>query len=81
MVVEAAPTAAFKVVKPDLLLELLVIAFDTPTQLGEIDKTGQADVGRQARQPVFCRLLLAFGPFDQESFFRPRRAAVEVAPC
>src|SRR5438105_3932632 len=81
VMVEAAPTAPFKVVKADLLLEILVIAFDAPTQLGKIDETGKANVGGQVRQPILCRFLLAFGPFDQEPFFRPRLAAVEVASC
>ena len=39
--VEAAPTAAFKVVKAGLLLEFLVVAFDAPAQLGKIDETGR----------------------------------------
>ena len=56
--VEAAPTAAFKVVKAGLLLEFLVVAFDAPAQLGKIDETGKADVGRQARQ-----LVGSFSPF------------------
>src|SRR5690348_5497383 len=79
--VEAAPTASFEMVKASLLLEFLVIALDPPTQLGKVDEAGKADGGRQARQPVFCRLLLAFGPFDQEPLFRPGFTAVEVAPC
>src|ERR1700739_2724796 len=77
---EAAPATAFKMAKADLLLELLIIALDTPTQLGKIDKTGKADVGRQARQPGLFPLLLVFGPFDQQPFLRPRLGAVEVAP-
>ena len=44
--VEAAPTAPFEVVKSGLLFELLVIAFDAPAQLGKIDETGKANVGR-----------------------------------
>ena len=38
VVVEAAPAAALEVVEPDLLLELLVVAFDPPAELGEADE-------------------------------------------
>lgn len=79
--VEAAPPAPFKVVKAGLLLELLVVAFDAPAQLSKIDETGKTDIGREARQPVLCRLLLAFRPLDQKPFFWPRLAMVEIAPC
>ena len=39
---EAAPSAAFIVTKPDLLLELLVVALDTPAQFGKIDEPAEA---------------------------------------
>src|SRR5512139_3106041 len=77
---EAAPSSSFKMAEPDLLLELLVVTLDTPAQFGQIDETGEADVVRQSRQPILGRLLLAFGPFDEKPFFRPRLTAIEVAP-
>src|SRR3954464_15538870 len=37
MVVEAAPAAALVVPEPKLLLEVLVVAFDAPPELGKLD--------------------------------------------
>src|SRR5882724_12722238 len=76
---KAAPAASLEVSKAEFLLELLVVALDAPAQLGQIDQTGKVDGLRQGRQPVLCRFLLAFGPFDQQPFFGPRFAALEVA--
>src|SRR5436853_402693 len=70
---EAAPSPAFEVPEPNLLLELLIIALDAPAQLSQIDEGGKIDVFRQGRQPVFDRLLLAFGPLDQQPLRRMRR--------
>ena len=36
MVMEAAPASSFEMFEPDLLLEVLIIALDTPTQFGEV---------------------------------------------
>src|SRR4051812_39401055 len=72
MVVEAAPAAALVVPEPQFLLELLVVAFDAPSELGEFDQAHEADVLRQGREPVFGGLLLAFRPLDQEPFRRAR---------
>src|SRR5947208_16665513 len=79
MVMEAAPSAAFEVPEPDLLLELLIIALDAPAQLSQIDEGGKIDVFRQGRQPVFDRLLLAFRPLDQQPLRRMRRGELLVA--
>src|ERR1700747_1123407 len=76
---EAPPASPFKMPKPDLLLELLIVALDAPAHFGEIDQTGEADVPRQRRKPIIRRLLLAFGPFDQQPFVRPGFAAMEVS--
>ena len=35
---EATPAAPFVVAKPDLLLEVLIVALDAPAQLGQIDE-------------------------------------------
>src|ERR1044071_507763 len=70
MMVETAPAAALVVPEPEFLLELLVIAFDAPRELGAFDQALEADVLRQGREPVFAGLLLAFRPLDQEPFLR-----------
>src|SRR5215831_19553000 len=69
--VEAAPSPSFKMSQPDLLLEFLIVAFDPPSQLGNVDELTECDVFRKRRQPIFDRLLLAFGPFNQQPLLRP----------
>src|SRR3954447_22338960 len=58
VMVEAAPAAALVVPEPEFLLELLVVAFDAPPELGKFDQALEADVLRQRREPVFGGLLL-----------------------
>src|SRR3954464_3007924 len=59
--VEAAPAPSFKMSQPDLLLEFLIVAFDPPSQLGNVDELTERDVFRKRRQPIFDRLLLGGG--------------------
>src|SRR4051794_773641 len=63
---EATPAAPFEVPKPDFLLEFKIVAFDTPAQLGEVDKLAEADVGRQRRQQILGRLGFVGRPLDQQ---------------
>src|SRR5256712_14074204 len=69
--VEAAPSPSFKMSQPDLLLEFLIVAFDPPSQLGNVDELTERDVFRKRRQPIFDRLLLPIGPFNQQPLPRP----------
>src|SRR5207244_11626320 len=69
--VEAAPSPSFKMSQPDLLLEFLIVAFDPPSQLGNVDKLTERDVFRKRRQPIFDWLLLAIAPFNQQPLCRP----------
>src|ERR1700745_3276821 len=62
---EAAPAAPFVVTKPDLLLELLIVALDAPAQLGQIDEPLEADVLRQRGAPVFGWLCFPPPAFEQ----------------
>src|SRR5258708_12066409 len=77
---EAAPAAALIVPKPDLLLELLIVPLDAPAHLGEIDKSAEADVRRQCREPIFGRFGFALGPFDQQPFLLQRVPAQPIIP-
>src|SRR5437879_5911940 len=77
---EAAPAAPFEMAEPDLLLEFLIVALDAPAQFGEVNQTMEGNVLRKRREPVLGRLLLAFGPLDQQPFFRMALAAIEIAP-
>src|SRR5215207_5111709 len=79
MVVEAAPAAALVMPEPEFLLELLVVAFDAPPELGEFNHAREANVLRQGREPVFGGLLLAVRPLDQEPFLRAHLAQPVVA--
>ena len=45
--VEAAPAPSFKMSQPDLLLEFLIVAFDPPSQLGNVDELTERDVFRK----------------------------------
>jgi hypothetical protein len=78
--VEAAPAAPFKVVKPNFLLKILIVALDAPAELGKVDQTREGGVLGKCREPVFSRFLLAFGPLDQQPFFRSALAALVVTP-
>ena len=49
---ETAPAAALVVPKPELLLELLVVALDPPAQLGKRDETIEGDGLGQGREPT-----------------------------
>src|SRR6516165_550749 len=69
--VEAAPSPSFKMSQPDLLLEFLIVAFDPPSQLGNVDELTERDVFRKRRQPIFDRLVLAIRPFNQQPLLRP----------
>ena len=70
--VEAAPAPSFKMSQPDLLLELLIVAFDPPSQLGNVDEVPpERNVFRKRRQPIFDRLVVAIGPFNQQPLLRP----------
>ena len=77
--VEAAPSAAFEMSEPDLLLEFLIVAFDAPAQIGNINKRCKLNAFWQGREPVFGRLLLALGPLDQQPFLRARFGELLVA--
>src|SRR3954453_461574 len=79
VMVEAAPAAALEVPEPQFLLELLVVAFDAPPELGKFDQALEADVLRQRREPVFGGLLLSFRPLDQEPVLWARFAQPVVA--
>src|SRR3954453_5742749 len=67
---EAAPSAPLIVSKPDFLLELLIVALDTPAQLGKVDELSEADIHWQRRQPILGRSGFALGPLDQQTFRR-----------
>src|SRR5215218_1070098 len=76
MVMEAAPIAAFVVAEPEFLLELQVIAFDTPAHLDRIDESFEAHLCGQRAQKVFGGVRLALGPLDNEPFLSAQHFGV-----
>src|SRR5258708_2221739 len=69
--VQAAPAPSFKMSQPARRLRFLIVAFAPPSQLGNVDELTERDVFRKRRQPIFDRLLLAIGPFNQQPLLRP----------
>lgn len=69
VVMKSSPPSPLEVIEPDLLLHLLVVAFNAPAQLRELDELLQGDVGGERRQPMLRRLLLFRGPLVQEPLF------------
>jgi hypothetical protein len=79
MVVNPPPAAAPVVREAELLLELLIVALDTPAHLGDEDQSFQGGIGRTGREEVFHWLGFSFGPFDQQPLFGARRST-QVIP-
>lgn len=69
---EASPSSPLEVPEADFLLQFLIIAFDTPSKLGDVDHAGECDVLGKRGQRIFGWLLFALGPLDQQPFFGPR---------
>ena len=79
MVVETAPPAPFIIAEAEFLLQLLVVALDPPSQLGEINQTLEGDMLGQCGQPILGRLGFSFWPLDQQPLFGARRAQPGLA--
>ena len=79
MVVKAAPAAPFVIAETEFPFQLLIIALDPPSQLGEINQTLEADILGQSGKPILGRLGFSFRPLDQQPFFGARLAQLGVA--
>src|SRR5450756_1140496 len=79
VVMESSPASAFVVVQAELVLQLLVVSFDPPAKLDDLDQRGERRVGRHRREPVLCRFLLPSGPLDQEPLFGARFSRPVIA--
>src|SRR5258707_2078162 len=66
---ETRPAAALIMSKADFLLEIAVIALDTPAHLGEIDEAAERHVRVDGCEPVLGRCGLVLGPFDEQRLF------------
>src|SRR5215471_6521772 len=65
MVMPALPAAALVVVQPQFLLELLVVLFYPPAQLGQPHQTAPGHPLGQIGEPIFGRGCRICGPFNQ----------------
>src|SRR5580693_4009566 len=81
MVVEAAPPAPFIITKPELLLQLLIIALDPPSQLCDINQTFEGDILWQSGKPILGRLGFFWRPLDQQPLFGARLGQQGIAMC
>ena len=52
---EAAPPTPFKMSEPELLLELLIVPFDTPAQLGGVDQSAEGDLFPSSQNSLTCK--------------------------
>ena len=79
VMMKPAPTAAFVLSQPELLLELLIVALDAPTPLGRGHQGLERGVGRQVGQPIFAGLRVAARPFDQQPLLGTQVGTARVA--
>jgi hypothetical protein len=68
MMMEAAPAAPLIMAETEFLFEFLIVTLDAPAQFGGADELCERSVGGKCGQPVFERLGVALGPFDQQPF-------------
>ena len=59
---KAAPVAPLVVAEPEFLLQFLIVALDTPTQLDQANVLFESDTRRQRGEPVFDRFGLPQRP-------------------
>ncbi len=65
MVVKAAPAATFVVTQSELLLQILIVAFDTPTHLRHEYELFKCRLPGSGTEKVFERLCISIGPFNE----------------
>src|SRR3954451_24834073 len=76
---KAAPPSSFKVAQPQLLFQLLIVAFDAPAEFGLPDQRAQGTILWQRAQPVLAWFRLVVRPLDEEPFFRTDLPAPVIA--
>ena len=65
---KSSPASPLEVSEAEFALQFLVVAFDAPSQLNDVDENRERRVLRQGREPVFRRLHVTLGPFDDKPF-------------
>ncbi|KVF24150.1 hypothetical protein WJ07_14285 [Burkholderia vietnamiensis] len=79
MVMESTPATSFEVAPTEFLLEIVIVPLDTPAHFGDMNHTFERGVRRQSRKPIFERLRITFGPFDQQPFLIAQCGAPVIA--
>src|SRR5262249_52496686 len=69
MMMEATPPAPLVMSEPEFLLELLIVSFDAPAQLGDIDQLIESNVFRKIGKPVLGWSLRVSRPFNEQPLF------------
>src|SRR5690349_9388208 len=75
---ESSPASSFEVVEADLLLHLLVVAFDTPPELRKPDELLERRVARERREPELGGLCLVQGPLVHEPLLLAGRLPLKM---
>src|SRR6202044_72826 len=70
VVVKAAPAASLEMPQAEFLLELLVIAFNTPAQFCESHEFLDWRISWQRTEEVLGRLNFCLGPLDKQPLLR-----------
>ncbi len=76
MMMPTCPTAAFVMIQPQFLLELLTILFDLPAGFDDAHQPPQRVVLRQVAEKVFGRFFFAARPFHQQPDLLVRGSAL-----
>ena len=76
---EAPPASAFEVIQSQLVLQLLIVAFDPPAQHCEPNKLRARRRRRQRREPILDRRGVGPRPFDEQPLIRAWRRSPVVA--
>ena len=63
---ESPPASPLEVRQAQFALQFLIVAFDAPAQLDDVDEIREGRVSGQRREPVFRWLRLALRPFDDQ---------------
>src|SRR5512137_2101836 len=79
VMVEAPPTTALEMAKPQFLLELLVVALDAPTQLGQARQLLDGGRHGQRTQEVLGRFRFVARPLDEQPLLWRRCGASVIA--
>ena len=77
--VESSPTSTLVVAQAEVLLQILVVAFDAPALVGNADQLVDRGVLRQSGQEVFARLGVAGWPLDEQPLLGAQACFADIA--